>query len=307
MAEVEEKNLTPQADILHNQFGADGAEWKQSRAVIRTALSRTRISDTRVVHDNTAKLIAAFAAAGENTVDVLPLLLEHTMRTTTQFLGLQTSASTSQDQQNFMEAMEICSNGIITRLILGGFYWIYNSPAFRSACTHVRGGVHIAVQSALTRTAKAATTYSTTQDKDQDHQEQLNLLDDFALQTRDEERLASLASDILLAGRDTTAALLSWLISYLARHPAAYARLRHAVLRDFGPSAGDEYMSFEQLKSCQYLQWCMKETLRLSPSVALGFMTASVDTTLPSGGGLKGEGPIFVQKVCRVEGKMWEL
>jgi len=272
--------------------------------VIRTALTRTRISDTRVVHDNTTRLITAFAASGENTVDVLPLLLDHTMHTTTQFLGLQISGSTSQDQENFSHAIEVGNNGIITRLIFGPFYWLYSTRAFRSACSHVRGSVYIAVQSALTRTAKAATTNSTSQDKDQGHQEQLNLLDDFAIQTRDEERLASMASDILLAGRDTTAALLSWLISYLARHPAAYARLRHAVLRDIGPSAGDEYMSFEQLKSCQYLQWCMKETLRLSPSVALGFMTASVDTTLPSGGGPKGERPIFVQKVCRVEGEM---
>ena len=301
MAEVEIKNFTPRTDILHNQFGADGAEWKQTRAVFRTALSRTRISDTKAVHDNTTKLIDTFAAAGENTVNVLPLLLEHTMRTTTQFLGLQTSSSTSQDQQNFSDAMEVASNGIITRLILGPIYWLYRSRAFRTACTHVRSSVHIGVKSALTRTVKASTTNSTSQDKDQDHQEQLNLLDDFALQTRDEERLASLAFDILFAGRDTTAALLSWLISYLARDAVAYAKLRHAVLRDFGPSAGDEYMSFEQLKNCQYLQWCMKETLRLSPSVALGFMTASVDTTLPSGGGPKGERPIFVQKVCRVE------
>lgn len=192
--------------------------------------------------------------------------------------------------------MELCSNGIITRLILGSFYWLYNTRAYRSACTYFRGVVQVSVQGALARTAKASN--ATTSESQDAQEEQINLLDDLALQTRDEERLTSMASDMLVAGRDTTAALLSGLILHLARDPAAYAKLRIAVLNDFGPRTGDEYMTFEQLKQCQYLQFCMKETLRLSPSVAYGFMTASVDTTLPAGGGPRGDRPIFVVKVC---------
>jgi len=249
--------------------------------------------------------MSAFAAAQGNQIDVLPLLLEHTMHTTTQFLGLQSSGTTVEDQKDFRLAMEVGSNGIITRLILGTFYWLYNTRAFRSACTHVRGSVANSVQSALIRTAKeaeAATAIASNDmmDRESQDKEQANLLDDLALQTRDVARLTSLASDVLLAGRDTTAALLSGLVFYLARDSVAYAKLRQAVLGDFGTRAGDDYLSFEQLKQCQYLQFCMKETLRLSPSVAYGFMTALVDTTLPAGGGPRGDRPILVEKVCEL-------
>ena len=102
--------------------------------------------------------------------------------------------------------------------------------------------------------------------------------------------------NVLLAGRDTTASLLSWSILLLARHPDIFARLRNDVLEQFGTYHQPRDMDFASLKSCQYLQHFLKETLRLYPIVPFNRRCAANDTTLPCGGGKDGTSPIYVRK-----------
>lgn len=61
--------------------------------------------------------------------------------------------------------------------------------------------------------------------------------------------------NILLAGRDTTASMLSFFFYYLARRPDVWNRLRSEIL-EFGPGAP----TYEQIKSLKYLQWCLNES-----------------------------------------------
>lgn len=91
---------------------------------------------------------------------------------------------------------------------------------------------------------------------------------------------------ILLAGRDTTAATLSWAVYELARYPAVYARLRNEVLSTVGESRAPEYAD---LKNMPYLTHTLNETLRLYPAVPYNIRAALVDTTLP---GQLGQPPI---------------
>ena len=60
--------------------------------------------------------------------------------------------------------------------------------------------------------------------------------------------------NILLAGRDTTASLLSHVWYILARRPDVFEKLRAEVLR-----SGNNSPSFEQIKDMKYLQYVMNE------------------------------------------------
>lgn len=95
---------------------------------------------------------------------------------------------------------------------------------------------------------------------------------------------------ILLAGRDTTAATLSWTIYELANYPAVYAKLRNEILSTVGESRAPTYAD---LKSMTYLTHTLNETLRLYPAVPYNLRAALEDTTLP---GQPGQPDIAVLK-----------
>lgn len=84
---------------------------------------------------------------------------------------------------------------------------------------------------------------------------------------------------VLLAGRDTTAATLSWAFHELAHHPEVYYKLRSEILSVLGI---DRAPTYEDLKNMKYLSHTLNETLRLYPAVPFNVRFALSDTTLPS-------------------------
>ena len=98
---------------------------------------------------------------------------------------------------------------------------------------------------------------------------------------------------VLLAGRDTTAATLSWTLYELGRHPDVVRRLRREIEEHVGWNRTPTY---DDLKSMKYLQYIMNETLRLYPAVPFNVRLALRDATLPRGGGPDGSQPVAVLK-----------
>lgn len=118
-------------------------------------------------------------------------------------------------------------------------------------------------------------------------------LHELASYTRDPKVLRDQLVAVLLAGRDTTAATLSWTIYELGRHPEVVARLRAEILSTVGPKRTPTYAD---LKGMKYLQNVMNETLRLYPVVPFNVRAALKDTLLPRGGGPDGTQPLAVLK-----------
>ena len=117
-------------------------------------------------------------------------------------------------------------------------------------------------------------------------------------QTRDPIILRDQLLNILLAGRDTTAGLLSFTFFELARNQDVYDKLKEEIYEKFGEgedSRVDE-ITFESLKKCEFLKCVLNEILRLYPSVPQNFRFAIKNTTLPRGGGPDGKSPILIPK-----------
>lgn len=111
--------------------------------------------------------------------------------------------------------------------------------------------------------------------------------------TRDPKVIRDQIVSVLLAGRDTTAATLSWAFYELSHYPAVYAKLRKEILDTVGPTRRPTY---EDLKNMPYLKHTINETLRLYPAVPYNVRFALADTTLPTGGGPNGDLPLPVLK-----------
>jgi cytochrome P450 len=85
--------------------------------------------------------------------------------------------------------------------------------------------------------------------------------------------------NFIIAGRDTTACTLSWLVFELACNPDAQARAKAEVDRVL---QGRE-PTYELVNQMPYLSACMQEALRLHPPVPEDFKVCSRDSTLPDG------------------------
>jgi cytochrome P450 len=93
----------------------------------------------------------------------------------------------------------------------------------------------------------------------------------------DDRQVAGNVLTMLLAGEDTTANTLAWMIDLLGRHPAALARLTHEVRR----LAPDPVAyTFEQMERLEYLDACAAETMRLKPVAPFLALQAQRDTVL---------------------------
>jgi len=120
--------------------------------------------------------------------------------------------------------------------------------------------------------------------------------------TNDPYTLQSETLNVLLAGRDTTASLLSHTFHQLARRPDVWSKLQ-AEIDELGGQAPD----YETLKSMKYVKWVINEALRLWPVVPGNTRISIRDTVLPVGGGPDGKSPIFVPKDTPVGYNVWSM
>lgn len=116
-------------------------------------------------------------------------------------------------------------------------------------------------------------------------------IDELVRQTSDPVIIRSELLNILLAGRDTTASLLTNVWFILSQRPDIWSHLQAEVAKLDGARP-----TFEQLKNLKYLKAVLNESLRLHPVVPNNSRQALEDTTLPVGGGADGRSPFFVKK-----------
>lgn len=81
---------------------------------------------------------------------------------------------------------------------------------------------------------------------------------------------------VLLAGHDTTALTLTYAMVLLAEHPTVLSRLQDEV----DDVLGDEPPGPEHLEQFEYLDWVLRESMRLYPPVYTLFRTPTEPTTI---------------------------
>lgn len=93
----------------------------------------------------------------------------------------------------------------------------------------------------------------------------------------DDRAVAGNVSTMLLAGEDTTANTIAWLLYLLQRHPRAMQAAREEVLRHAPDAAA---FSIEQMDALDYLDACIQEAMRLKPVAPFMPLEALRDTAV---------------------------
>jgi len=109
--------------------------------------------------------------------------------------------------------------------------------------------------------------------------------------------------NFLIAGRDTTAILLTWATFAIISNPRVCAKVK----AENKAALNDDSEPFQQLDKLPYLKCCLKETLRLYPSVPSTPRRATEDDLLPDGTVVKaGDRVIYHPYQLHRKAKYWE-
>ncbi|KAI0741701.1 cytochrome P450 monooxygenase pc-3 [Daedaleopsis nitida] len=105
------------------------------------------------------------------------------------------------------------------------------------------------------------------------------LLDHLVQQTSDAKTLHDETLNILIAGRDTMTATLTFGVYLLCQHPADFKRLRDEVAEYVGLSRRPTY---DDIKNMKYIRAFLNETLRLYPPVPFNVRLSVKEGILPN-------------------------
>lgn len=278
-------------------FTLDHQGWKDSRAMLRPQFAREQIAHVKSLEPHFQYLMKHIEKNRGHFFDIQELFFKFTVDSATEFL-FGSSVSSLQDESigcdttdlnfagrsEFAEAFNKSQLYLSTRALLQKMYWIYNPKEFKRCNAIVHQFSDYYINKALDFTPEEL-----------EKQSGYVFLYELVKQTRNPKVLRDQALNILVAGRDTTAGLLSFTLFELARNPDIYAKLRQEVLDKFGTSNLED-ITFENLKKCEYLKAVLNEALRMYPSVPRNFRVSTRNTTLPRGGGPDGASPVFIPK-----------
>lgn len=267
-----------------------------------------QVGDLDALEVHMQNMLTVIGSAGENgwtsEIDIQLLLFRLTMDSATEFLlgesvdtqleDLDAYDFTSRQQKAvdkaaFSRAWANASFHMMQRVQLGSFYWLHNPKEYNEDNKVLHEYVMRYIDDALERQSKEMKSDEASKDK-------YVFLEALAQETSDRDVLLAVTLNILLAGRETTAMLVSWMLHELLHHPDVEQKLRSVVLDSFGTFNDPRNLDFGSLKGCQYLQWVLHETLRFRTITPTTNRLATRDTSLPMGGGPDGTTPIYVTK-----------
>nr|OQO18725.1 hypothetical protein B0A51_14576 [Rachicladosporium sp. CCFEE 5018] len=264
-------------------FVQDGKAWEHSRAMLRPNF-----------------VIPVDENGWTADTDIQTLFFRFTIDSATDFLfgesvdsqlteaGLASSKSTAQRSREaaFSKSFDAAQRQMASQFRLGDLWWLSNPKSYQEDIKVINDFIAHYVDLGLQKS------------KSEKHgsgvKEHYVLLNALAEQTQDPIEIRGQLLNILLAGRDTTASLLSWTFHQLLRNPHVFKKLRSEIVADFGTYENPRNLSFATLKSCTYLQQTLSEVLRLWTVVPGNGRRAAKVTTLPRGGGPDGESPILL-------------
>lgn len=152
--------------------------------------------------------------------------------------------------QGFADAFTTAQDYLAARARAQGLYWLINPKAFREANRRVHEVVDHYVNVAL----------ESKKNPDRKQDGRYIFLEALAADTEDPKMLRDNMLNILLAGRDTTASLLSSTFFYLSRYPDVWNRLRHEIVEVFGDSKSPRTeITQTKLKDIPYLRYVLNE------------------------------------------------
>lgn len=241
----------------HGIFNADGERWANSRHMLRPNFARDQVADLEAFERH-FKLMLKHIPRDGSTVDLQGLFFRLTIDTATEFLFNHSTNSLrmvgQEDETNedvvFSNMFNFAQDDAVTSLRLGPFDRFRKNTKGAEAIRICHAYIDKFVDDALEFRKQLDSEKLAGTGKD----EKYYFIQEVAKQTTDKKRIRDELINILLAGRDTTASLLSNMFFEIAKRPDIYAKLQEEVAALDGRTP-----SYEELRNFKYLKYCLNE------------------------------------------------
>ena len=178
----------------------DGGPWRHSRELLRRPFLKAHYQNLKGFIEPINSLIHDLPTS--HVVDLQPLFFRFTLATTTALIFGQPVESFENEEHNaFANSFNYASTISALRMRLVDFYWAYSPSRYNSACKDIKAYADGFVKRALLERTKA--TAGITSDR-------YAFIEDLYAALQDPRLVRDQLINVLLAGRDTTACLLSW-------------------------------------------------------------------------------------------------
>ncbi|KAI3618141.1 alcohol dehydrogenase [Moniliophthora roreri] len=292
-------------------FAADGELWKFHRSITRPFFSKDRISHFDIFDRHADVAIAQMKKRfGEGyPVDFQDVVSRFTLDSATEFLfgkDVQTLSGTlpypfysslanvstdlsDEIRNKFVQSFNGAQNATALRARFGDEWPLFEfwKDKTKEKMKDVNRFLEPVLTEALQRQRGKGGIHKLGVDREVKEGE--TVLDHLVNYTDDPVILRDEIMNLAVAGRDTTASILTFTVYMLSQHPKIFRRLREEIFTKIGSSRRPTFDDFRDMK---YLRAVLNEVLRLYPPVQ-----SKAGVVLPS---LEGKKPFYIPPETRV-------
>nr|AHU88027.1 cytochrome P450 4ED1 [Propylea japonica] len=273
-----------------------GAKWQHRRKILTPAFHFSLLKDfVKTFNEKTDELVANLTAKGSNAISIVPEMQEFSLLTINETaMGIKMNLGDEKHKayREGISKMEELFNQFIVRPWLTS-HILRKFTSFPKQEFKVVKVLHQYTKSIIKKRMDETNEIATEKnvpEKNEMHigkkKRRKNMLDILIEAHNDGNQIdyrgiCEEVDTFTFEGHDTVSSALSFCMMLIANHPEIQNRILEEIHSILG--AKDEHPSYEDLVNMEYLERCIKESLRLYPSVHIISRATDEDTKLKSG------------------------
>jgi cytochrome P450 len=266
--------------MLGGLFGANGDTWRRQRRMVMAAFDPGHVRRYFPSLQQVAQRLASRwqqAAQSGRAIDLQADLMRYTVDT---IAGLAFGAEVNtlqSDEDVIQKHLNQIFPAVFRRIFAPLPTWRWLPSAADRRLKHSVAAVNAAVDAFVAEARARLQAEPSRREQPQNLLEAMLVAADEPGSGMDDQQVAGNVLIMLLAGEDTTANTIAWMIHLLWRHPEALARATEEVRR---VCADPTAPTLDEVARLDYIDACINETMRLKPVAPQNGMQALRDTVL---------------------------
>ncbi|KAF7137910.1 hypothetical protein RHSIM_Rhsim07G0024300 [Rhododendron simsii] len=275
-------------------FTVDGEKWRQQRKLSSYEFSTKVLRDfsSIVFQKNVAKLakIISEATISNQIMDIQDLFMKSTLDSIFKVafgVELDSMCGSSEEGTQFSNAFDNSSAITLRRYI--DVFWSIKKALNIGAEAELKKNIKV-INDFVYKLIRSKVKQMDKLPNDDSSAKKEDILSRFLqVSETDPKYLRDIILNFIIAGKDTTAATLSWFIYMMCKHPDIQEKVAQEIKYATNIKEGTDVEEFaacirdEALEKMQYLHAALTETLRLYPAVPVDAKICFSDDTWPDG------------------------